>query len=105
MRTENMQACVDYVKCYCSGNSDDQRMEIMISAVENPDRFNFNDDSIKFWIEFARKQMEYGREAVTELLTKAPELMNDEIIGMAVKSIISGGGYGQRLLKLFLNNK
>lgn len=111
MRTENMQAYMDNlarrIDVHGKGmNSEDQRMRNMIQAVEDPECFICTDNqSIEHWKEFAREQIEYGREAVAEIKRKAPDLYAEVdkegvSIGYICKVIEGGWEYGGRFMRL-----
>lgn len=105
VRSENMQAFVDdlerRIEMHGKGqNCEDSRMNIMVTAVENPDyRMYPSKENIQYWKEFAQEQINYGRECVTEILEKAPELLNDEIVGPTVKAIMGGWEYGEKFVQ------
>lgn len=105
-RTENMQAYVDNlvrrIELHGKGqNGEDQRMKIMIKAVEEPGYLKCTDEqSVLHWKEFAKEQMEYGRAAVADITKNAPHLLNDDIIGSVIKAIMGGWEYGERFMRL-----
>lgn len=107
-RTENMQAYVDdlerRIEIHGKGqNGQDRRMSFMVKVVENPGWLTCTDEqSIKFWRQFAQEQSEYGREAVAEINEKAPHLLTDETtdISRICKVFMGGWEYGERFLQL-----
>lgn len=110
-RTENMQAYVDDLQRRFSLHggygryAEDVYINHMIQAVEIPGWYKATDkQSIFYNKQFAREQLEYGRDCVAET-KKFPELYNDVdknglSIGYICRVIEGGWEYAERYLRL-----